>query len=139
MLDVEIEGARQIRKNLSNSLLVFVLPPSAEVLIERLKGRNTENRELLRKRLIRAAEELTAVAEYDYAIVNEDLVTAVAQVSAILDGKADDRLVCRQNQPARVDRAAAARCGAGGGKDWKKKRSRSLDPCDSRYPTPRSS
>ena len=58
VLDVDIEGARQIRKNLSNSLQVFVLPPSAEVLIERLKGRNTENRELLRKRLTRASEEL---------------------------------------------------------------------------------
>jgi guanylate kinase len=96
VLDVDIEGARQIRSNLSNSLQVFVLPPSAEVLIERLKGRNTENRELLRNRLTRASEELTAVAEYDYAIVNQDLITAVAEVSAILDGKADDRLVCRQ-------------------------------------------
>jgi guanylate kinase len=105
VLDVDIEGARQIRRNLSNSLQVFVLPPSAEVLIERLKGRNTENRELLRKRLTRASEELTAVAEYDYAIVNEDLGTAVAQVSAILDGKADDRLVCRQTSlPSQIER-----------------------------------
>jgi len=105
VLDVDIEGARQIRKNLSNSLQVFVLPPSAEVLIERLKGRNTENRELLRKRLTRASEELTAVAEYDYAIVNQDLITAVAEVSAILDGKADDRLVCRQTDlPSQIER-----------------------------------
>jgi guanylate kinase len=105
VLDVDIEGARQIRKNLSNSLQVFVLPPSAEVLIERLKGRNTENRELLRKRLTRASEELTAVAEYDYAIVNQDLITAVAEVSAILDGKADDRLVCRQTSlPSQIER-----------------------------------
>ena len=101
VLDIEIEGARQIRKNLSNSLQVFVLPPSAEVLVERLKGRNTENPELLRKRLTRASEELAAVAEYDYAIVNEDLDTAVRQVSAILDGKAEDRLVCRQTRTCR--------------------------------------
>jgi guanylate kinase len=77
---------------------VFVLPPSAEVLMERLKGRNTENRDLLRKRLTRASDELAAVAEYDYAIVNEDLDTAVEQVSAILHGKADDRLVSRQGK-----------------------------------------
>jgi guanylate kinase len=96
VLDIDIEGARQIRRNLSNSLQVFVLPPSAEVLMERLKGRNTENRDLLRKRLTRASDELAAVAEYDYAIVNEDLDTAVEQVSAILNGKADDRLVSRQ-------------------------------------------
>jgi len=104
VLDIDIEGARQIRKNLSNSLQVFVLPPSAEVLMERLTRRNTENRELLRKRLTRASEELAAVAEYDYAIVNEDLDTAVAQVSAILDGKADDRLVCRQGKlPSQIE------------------------------------
>ena len=98
VLDIDIEGARQIRRNLSNSLQVFVLPPSAEVLMERLKGRNTENRDLLRKRLTRASDELAAVAEYDYAIVNEDLDTAVEQVSAILNGKADDRLVSRQGK-----------------------------------------
>ena len=105
VLDIDIEGARQIRKNLSNSLQVFVLPPSAEVLVERLRGRNTENPELLRKRLTRASDELAAVAEYDYAIVNENLDAAVSQVSAILDGKADDRLVSRQQDlPAKIER-----------------------------------
>ena len=105
VLDIEIEGARQIRKNFSNSLQVFVLPPSAEVLVERLTGRNTENPDILRKRLTRASDELAAVAEYDYAVVNEDLDTAVEQIAAILDGKADERLVSRQrNLPALVQR-----------------------------------
>ena len=105
VLDIEIEGARQIRKNFSNSLEVFVLPPSAEVLVERLTRRNTENPELVRKRLIRASDELAAVAEYDYAVVNEDLDTVVEQVSAILDGKAEDRLVSRQRDlPAKIER-----------------------------------
>ncbi|HEX5962336.1 MAG TPA: guanylate kinase [Gemmatimonadales bacterium] len=105
VLDIEIEGARQIRKNFSNSLEVFVLPPSAEVLVERLTRRNTENPELVRKRLIRASDELAAVAEYDYAVVNEDLDTVVEQVSAILDGRAEDRLVSRQRDlPAKIER-----------------------------------
>jgi guanylate kinase len=94
VLDVEIEGARQIRRNLKNSLLLFVLPPSADVLISRLKGRNTEDPAVLRERVIRAAEELAAVAEYDYAIVNEDLIAAVGQVAAILE--AENRRVRRQ-------------------------------------------
>jgi guanylate kinase len=82
-----------------------VLPPSADVLVERLKRRNTENPELLRKRLTHASEELAAVAEYDYAVVNEDLDTAVDQVSAILDGKAEDRLISRQHDlPGRIER-----------------------------------
>ncbi len=95
VLDIEIEGARQIRKSFPNSLHVFVLPPSAEVLVQRLAGRKTEASEVVRARVARAAEELGAVAEYDYAIVNDDLVLAVAQVAAILDAEA--RRVSRQD------------------------------------------
>jgi len=105
VLDIDIEGARQIRNNFSNSLQVFVLPPSAEVLLERLTLRNTENPELVRKRLTRASDELAAVAEYDYAVVNQDLDTAVDQIAAILDGKAEERLISRQrNLPELVER-----------------------------------
>ncbi len=95
VLDIEIEGARQIRAGFANSLHVFVLPPSAEVLIGRLRGRNTEPPEAVRERITRAADELAAVAEYDYALVNQDLVVAVAQVAAILDAEA--RRVSRQD------------------------------------------
>jgi guanylate kinase len=94
VLDVEIEGARQIRASFPNSLHLFVLPPSAEVLVSRLAGRNTEPAAVVRERITRAADELAAVAEYDYAIFNEDLVLAVAQVAAILDAEA--RRVSRQ-------------------------------------------
>jgi guanylate kinase len=87
VLDVEIEGARQIRRNFPNSLLLFVLPPSAEALVRRLIGRKTEDPALVRERIVRAADELAAVAEYDYAILNEDLVVAVAQVAAILEAE----------------------------------------------------
>ncbi len=94
VLDVEIEGARQIRASFPNSLHLFVLPPSAEVLVSRLAGRNTEPAAVVRERITRAADELAAVAEYDYAIFNEELVLAVAQVAAILDAEA--RRVSRQ-------------------------------------------
>jgi guanylate kinase len=94
VLDVEVEGARQIRACFPNSLHVFVLPPSANVLVGRLAGRNTEAPAVIRERITRAADELAAVAEYDYAIFNEDLVLAVAQVAAILDAEA--RRVARQ-------------------------------------------
>jgi guanylate kinase len=95
VLDIEIEGARQIRASFPNSLHVFVLPPSAEVLVGRLKGRKTEPPDVVRQRIVRAADELAAVAEYDYALVNQDLVVAVAQVAAILDAEA--RRVARQD------------------------------------------
>jgi guanylate kinase len=95
VLDVEIEGARQIRRNFPNSLLLFVLPPSAEALMQRLMGRKTEDPALVRDRIVRAADELTAVDEYDYAILNEDLVVAVGQVAAILE--AESWRVARQD------------------------------------------
>jgi len=95
VLDVEIEGARQLRASFPNSLHLIVLPPSAEVLVGRLVGRNSEAPGVLRERITRAADELAAVAEYDYAILNEDLVLAVAQVAAILDAEA--RRVSRQD------------------------------------------
>jgi len=103
VLDIEIEGARQIRASFPNSLHLFVLPPSADVLVGRLAGRNTEPAEVIRERVTRAADELAAVAEYDYVIVNEDLVHAVAQVAAILDAEA--RRVARQDAlPAFIER-----------------------------------
>jgi guanylate kinase len=114
VLDVEIEGSRQIRSSFPNSLHLFVLPPSAEVLVGRLTGRNTEPRAVVRERIARAADELAAVVEYDYAIFNEDLVVAVSQVAAILEAEA--RRVARQDElPGFIDRlrrdviAAAAR------------------------------
>jgi guanylate kinase len=103
VLDVEIEGARQIRARFPNSLHLFVLPPSAEVLLGRLVGRDTEPASVIQERIVRAADELAAVSEYDYAIVNENLVIAVAQVAAILDAEA--RRVSRQDElPRFVER-----------------------------------
>ena len=94
VLDIEVEGARQVRTNLPGAVHVFVLPPSGAELVRRLEGRNTEDAAAVQRRLDHAAHELAAVAEYDYAIFNEDLVLAVAQVAAILDAEA--RRVARQ-------------------------------------------
>ena len=103
VLDVEIEGARQIRASFPNSLHLFVLPPSAEVLVSRLAGRRTESPDVVRERIAHAADELAAVAEYDYAIFNEDLVQAVAQVAAILDAEAR-RVERQEGLPAFIER-----------------------------------
>ena len=94
VLDIEIQGARQIRAQLPDAVEVFVLPPSAAVLVGRLTGRATESPVAMRQRILRAAEELKAVSEYDYVVVNGDLFAAVAQVAAILD--AESRRVSRQ-------------------------------------------
>jgi guanylate kinase len=95
VLDIEVEGARQIRRTLPGAVQIFVLPPSGSELVRRLEGRQTEDRAAVRRRLDHADEELAAVVEYDYAIVNDDLHHAVAQVGAILD--AEMQRVARQD------------------------------------------
>jgi guanylate kinase len=95
ILDVEIEGARQIRRKMPNALLLFVVPPSADELLRRLTGRKTEDPAVLRQRVMRAADELAAIGEYDYLVVNENLDDAVSQVAAILD--AESCRTTRQN------------------------------------------
>lgn len=116
VLAIEIEGARQVRRRLPDAVLVFVLPPSAEVLAERLRARDTETPADRRIRLGRAADELLAVGEYDYVVINEDLGNAVSAVGAILE--AESRRVSRQQNLAgfvesiRHGVAAAARADA---------------------------
>jgi guanylate kinase len=88
VLDIEIEGARQLRSSFPAAVHVFVLPPSADELVRRLEGRKTEDPATVRRRLDHAAAELAAVGEYGYAVVNDDLPLAVARVSAILDAEA---------------------------------------------------
>jgi guanylate kinase len=103
VLDIDIEGARQLRACFPDALLLFVLPPSAEVLLSRLVRRNTEESAAVRARLMRAADELGAVSEYDYAVINDDLVAAVSQVAAILDAEAH-RVARQGDLPPFIDR-----------------------------------
>lgn len=88
VLDIDVAGARQVRQRFPDSVLVFVLPPSAAVLVQRLRGRNTEALTAVERRMTIAAGELLAAQEYDYVVVNDDFVEAVSQVAAILDVEA---------------------------------------------------
>jgi guanylate kinase len=87
VLDIEVEGARQVRRAYPDAVEVFILPPSARTLLERLGARNTEGTAALAGRLDHAAAELAAAPEYDYVVVNDDLVTAVDEVAAIIDAE----------------------------------------------------
>ena len=87
VMDIEVQGARQVRQAIPDTVSVFVLPPSGSVLVERLRGRATENEAGLARRLAHAAEELLAATEYDYVVVNDDLVAAVDAVAAILEAE----------------------------------------------------
>lgn len=87
VLDIEVAGARQVRKAFPESVHVFVLPPSGVALAQRLRMRRTDDAAAQARRLAIAKEEIGAAGEYDYVVVNDDLVTAVAQVAAILDAE----------------------------------------------------
>ena len=87
LLDIDVQGARQVRQREPGSVLVFLLPPTAEVLVERLRRRGSESEEEVRRRLRTALSELEAVQEFDYVVVNDDLNTTVSAVEAILDAE----------------------------------------------------
>jgi guanylate kinase len=94
LLVIEVAGAREIRRQFPGAVLVFLLPPSGEALVTRLASRETEPSEALRRRLAIASDELSAVREYDYLVMNDDLTDAVTEISTILD--AEGRRVGRQ-------------------------------------------
>lgn len=87
VMAIDVQGARQFRAAFPVSVLVFVLPPSVEVLAARLRARNTESEELIERRLRTALQEIEAVQEYDYVVINDELEVAAAQVSAIIDAE----------------------------------------------------
>ena len=87
VLDIEIDGARAMRRTFPASLLVFVVPPSADELMRQLGGTGGTRAGSLVARLRRAVEELQEAPSYDYVVVNVDRTEAVAAVAAILDAE----------------------------------------------------
>ncbi len=85
VMDIDVQGARQLVGVYPESVLVFVLPPDSSVLLARLRARGTESGESLDRRLRSAVAELQAVGMYHYVVVNEDLERAVEAVSKIVD------------------------------------------------------
>jgi len=86
LLDIEIQGAWQVRASRRDAVAIFVLPPSAEVLIARLRGRGSESPEEVQRRLARADEELQAAPNFDHVVVNERLDRALEEIAEIIDG-----------------------------------------------------
>ncbi len=87
VLDIDVQGAQQIRAAMPDAVLVFVLPPSAAVLAQRLLGRNTEPEHRIRQRLDAAAVEVIAAPGYDYVVENDELPDAVALIGCIIEAE----------------------------------------------------
>lgn len=85
VLDIDVQGARQIRKAIPDAILIFVLPPSVDIMMVRLKRRGTEEPAKIARRLVSALDELQAVPEFDYVVVNDDLGECLAEIRAIVE------------------------------------------------------
>ena len=84
ILEIEIQGALKVKEKFPDTLLMFVTPPSAEELRNRLVGRGTEDMEVIESRLARAVEEAQGIEAYDYLIVNDILEECVEEVHSII-------------------------------------------------------
>jgi guanylate kinase len=87
VLDIDVQGADQIREQVPAAVRIFVLPPSAEVLWSRLTARGTEDLNEVRRRLRRARQELARAGSFHHVVVNDELEKAVATVRAIAEGR----------------------------------------------------
>jgi len=85
ILEIDVQGARQIRARVPDGILVFLEPPSMEELERRLRSRGTEDEGLIARRLAQAASEMEQRAWFDHIVVNDDLERATAQVEAIIE------------------------------------------------------
>jgi guanylate kinase len=85
ILEIEIQGALKVKEKFPEALLMFVTPPSAKVLEQRLKGRGTETDDVIARRLSRAYEESEGIEAYDYIVVNDDLDICVEEIHHLVD------------------------------------------------------
>ena len=84
LLDIEVQGARQVHERMPDAVKIFIVPPSMEELKRRLEGRGTDTARAIEARLIRAGQEYAEADFYDYIIVNDDVERAANELSAII-------------------------------------------------------
>ena len=97
LLDIEVQGARQIHEKMPDAVKIFIIPPSLEELEKRLKGRGTDTERAIEARLIRARQEYQEADFYDYLIINDDADKAAQELSAIILAehcRFNDRMEC---------------------------------------------
>ncbi len=87
ILEIEIQGALKVKEKFPDTLLLFVTPPSAKILKERLVGRGTETMDVIEGRMNRAIEESEGMDKYDYLVVNDELERCVEEVHQIIQGE----------------------------------------------------
>lgn len=84
ILDIDTQGARQIKKNYGAAVFIFIMPPSMAILEERLRNRRSDREEEIRRRMLRAVDEIRDYAMYDYVIVNRDFERALSELRSLM-------------------------------------------------------
>lgn len=84
VLEIEVNGALQVRDKVKDAVLIFIVPPTKEELYNRLKGRGTESEEIIQKRIEKAQREFPLADKYDYIVVNDDVDNAADRIMAIV-------------------------------------------------------
>ena len=84
LLEIELEGARQVRRSFPDAFQIFLAPPSFEELERRIRGRGTDSEEAIRRRLTRAQDELNAQAEFDAVVIHDDLDQALQRLEQLM-------------------------------------------------------
>ena len=86
-LEIEVQGALQVKKKVPDAVFIFLTPPDLNELQERLVGRETDSEEVIAKRIERAREEIALMSEYDYAIVNDEVPLAAERVKRVIEAE----------------------------------------------------
>ncbi|MGD8977628.1 MAG: guanylate kinase [Gammaproteobacteria bacterium] len=102
LLEIDWQGARQIRAVMPDCLSIFILPPSAVELERRLRGRSTDSDATISRRLRDAHADMSHWDEFDYAVINDDFDTAVAELVGILAGEAESSRTSDPEQAGRI-------------------------------------
>ena len=84
ILDIDTQGAKQIKKKFDSAVFIFIMPPSLDILEERLRNRKSDQEEEIRRRMTRAREEIKDYGMYDYLVVNRDFDRALAELRSIV-------------------------------------------------------
>ncbi|MDB4470734.1 guanylate kinase [Deltaproteobacteria bacterium] len=96
LLDIDFQGAAQLKKNYQQGVFIFILPPDFVELEKRLRGRGTDTDEVIKKRLKNAEREISEAGWYDYLVINDDFQTALDEMSAIVTA---ERCRSQRNKP----------------------------------------
>jgi len=108
ILEIDWQGARQVRESMPGCVTIFILPPSRAELERRLRDRRTDAREVIERRLLDALGDMSHWREFDYAIINDDLDQAVAELEAVLQGHGQENHTGNEALQARIRAIVAA-------------------------------